>query len=102
MDINLYKAFLAVTDTGSFTRAAQEVGRTQSAVSLQIRRLEDALGRPLFDRAAGSVELTEYGKSLLGFARNIVDTHSEALAAFSRGSFQGLVVLGIPDGYVKR
>jgi DNA-binding transcriptional LysR family regulator len=102
MDIDLYKSFLAIYDTGSFTRAAREVGRTQSAISQQIRRLEETLGRPLFTRAAGNVELTEYGKSLLGFARDIVETHTEALAAFSRGSFQGLVVLGIPDGYVKR
>ncbi|MEQ1955739.1 LysR family transcriptional regulator [Mesorhizobium yinganensis] len=102
MDIDLYKSFLAIYDTGSFTRAAREVGRTQSAISQQIRRLEETLGRPLFTRTAGNVELTEYGKSLLGFARDIVETHAEALAAFSRGSFQGLVVLGIPDGYVKR
>ena len=98
MDIDLYKSFLAIYDTGSFTRAAREVGRTQSAISQQIRRLEETLGRPLFTRAAGSVELTEYGKSLLGFARDIVETHAEALATLQPGSFQGLVVLGIPDG----
>lgn len=102
MDIDLYRSFVAINDTGSFTAAARHIGRTQSAVSQQIKRLEDALGRPLFDRGVGSVELTEYGKSLLGFARNIVDMHCEAMAAFSRGTFQGLIVLGIPDGYLQR
>jgi molybdate transport repressor ModE-like protein len=102
MDIDLYRTFLAINDTGSFTAAARHVGRTQSAVSQQVKRLEETLGQPLFDRSAGAVDLTEYGKSLLHFARSIADTHSEALAAFRRGSFQGLVVVGIPDGYLKR
>jgi DNA-binding transcriptional LysR family regulator len=102
MDIELYKTFLAINDTGAFTAAARQVGRTQSAVSQQIRRLEEALGQPLFERDSNGVELTEYGKSLLSYARSIVETHAEALAAFSRGSFQGLIVVGIPDGYLKR
>jgi DNA-binding transcriptional LysR family regulator len=102
MDIELYRTFLAIGDTGSFTAAARQVSKTQSAVSQQVKRLEDAMGRPLFARGAGAVDLTEYGKSLLGFARSIVDTHSEALAAFKRGAFQGLVVIGMPDGYMKR
>jgi DNA-binding transcriptional LysR family regulator len=102
MDIELYKTFLAIYDTGSFTAAARQVSRTQSAVSQQVKRLEDTLGQPLFERASGSVELTEYGKSLLGFARRIADTHSEALASFKRGTFQGHIVVGIPDGYLKR
>ena len=102
MDIELYRTFLAIHDTGSFTAAARQVSRTQSAVSQQVKRLEETLGQPLFERATGSVELTEYGKSLLGFARRISDTHSEALAAFRRGAFQGHIVVGIPDGYLKR
>jgi DNA-binding transcriptional LysR family regulator len=104
MDIELYKTFLSIYDTGSFTAAARQVNRTQSAVSQQVKRLEEALGQPLFERGSGSasIELTEYGKSLLGFARRIADTHSEALAAFKRGAFQGHIVIGIPDGYLKR
>ncbi|MFN0194344.1 MAG: LysR family transcriptional regulator [Aestuariivirga sp.] len=102
MDIDLYRTFLAISDTGSFTAAARQVGRTQSAVSQQVKKLEDTLGHPLFARGAGSVELTEYGKSLLTYARSIADTHSEALAAFKRGAYSGLIVVGIPDGYMKR
>jgi molybdate transport repressor ModE-like protein len=102
MDIELYRTFLAIGDTGSFTAAARQMALTQSAVSQQVKRLEQALGQPLFERAGGPVELTEYGKSLLPFARNIVDSQSEAFAAFKRGSYQGLIVIGIPDGYMKR
>lgn len=102
MDIDLYRTFLAVTDTGSFTEAARQVGRTQSAVSQQVKRLEAALGHPLFERLAGSVELTEYGKSLIGYARIIVDTHSEAVSAFRRTDFEGIVVVGVADAYVNR
>jgi DNA-binding transcriptional LysR family regulator len=102
MDIELYKTFLAISDTGSFTAAARQVGRTQSAVSQQVKRLEETLGHPLFERHSGAVELTEYGKSLSGLAREIVDTHSEVLATFKRASFEGLVVVGVADAYVNR
>lgn len=102
MDVELYRTFLAICDTRSFTGAAREVGRTQSAVSQQIKRLEVALGHPLFDRRSSSVNLTEYGKSLLRPARTIVSTHAEAVAQFRRTSFGGIVVVGIADAYVNR
>lgn len=102
MDINLYRTFLAVSDTRSFTVAAREVGRTQSAVSQQIKRLETSLGQLLFERGATAVNLTEYGKSLLRPARTIVATHAEAVAAFKRTSFGGIVVVGVADAYVNR
>jgi DNA-binding transcriptional LysR family regulator len=102
MDIELYRTFLAISDAGSFTAAARQVGRTQSAVSQQVKRLEETLGQPLFERLSGAVDLTEYGKSLLGFARTITDTHSEAMAAFRRTNYEGLVVIGVADAYVNR
>ncbi|KAB2877344.1 MAG: LysR family transcriptional regulator [Albidovulum sp.] len=102
MDVELYRTFLAVADSGGFTAAAQIVGRTQSAVSQQIRRLEEAFGQPLIDRAASPVTLTEYGKALLRPAREIVDTHDEAVAAFRRTTFEGIIVVGVADAYVNR
>ena len=102
MDIELYRTFLAISDSGSFTAAAKIVGRTQSAVSQQVKRLEDTLGQPLIDRAATPVTLTEYGKSLLRPAREIVDMHDEAMAMFRRTSFEGIVVVGVADAYVNR
>lgn len=102
MDIELYKTFLAISETGSFTTAARQVGRTQSAVSQQVKRLEDILGQPLFERAAGGADLTSYGKSLLGLAQVIVSTHSEVLSTFKRTNFQGIVVIGVADAHVNR
>jgi DNA-binding transcriptional LysR family regulator len=102
MDIELYRTFLVISDTGSFTAAAQQVGRTQSAVSQQVRRLEEALGQPLFERQAGAVDLTEFGKSLLGSARAIVETHTDVISTFKRTSFAGRVVVGVADAYVNR
>jgi DNA-binding transcriptional LysR family regulator len=102
MDIELYRTFLAISDTRSFTAAAREVGRTQSAVSQQVKRLETSLGHLLFERGPATVNLTEYGKSLLRPARTIVATHAEALAAFKRTSFGGIVVVGVADAYVNR
>jgi molybdate transport repressor ModE-like protein len=102
MDIELYRTFLAISDTGSFTAAARQVGRTQSAVSQQVRRLEETLGQPLFARAGGSVDLTEYGKSLLESARTIVETHNEVVTTYKRTAFEGIIVVGVADAYVNR
>jgi DNA-binding transcriptional LysR family regulator len=102
MDIDLYRTFLAIAATGSFTAAAGQVGRTQSAVSQQMKRFEELLGQPLFERGSTSVSLTEYGKSLLRPARTIVDTHAEAMESFRRTAFRGVIVVGIADAYVNR
>jgi len=102
MDIELYRTLLAICDTGSFTSAARRMGRTQSAVSQQLRKLEATLGQPLFERQVGSVDVTEYGKSLLESARCIIDPHSEVLASFKRTAFEGTIVIGIADAYVNR
>lgn len=102
MDIDLLKTFLAICDARSFTAAARQVGRTQSAVSLQMRRLEDSLGRPLFRRSGAGVTLTEHGELLVGHARDIVGRTAEAMAAFGRGEVEGVVVLGLPEDYAPR
>ena len=102
MDIDLLKSFIAICETGSFTAAARQVGRTQSAISLQVRRLETTLGRPLLVRSSGNVGLTEHGEMFLGYAREIVASYDAALAAFDRGSVEGVVVLGLPEDYAPR
>lgn len=102
MDIDLLKSFIAICETGSFTQAARQVGRTQSAVSLQVRRLEDLLGRPLLLRSSASVELTEHGELFLGYAKDIMASYEGALAAFNRGSVAGVVVLGLSEDYAPR
>ena len=66
------KTFVAIDDTGSFTRAAEIVFKTQSAVSMQLKRLEELAGRPLFGRDGRHAKLTEDGERLLDYARRIV------------------------------
>lgn len=96
---DLLQTFVAIVDSGSFTDAARRVHRTQSAVSMQIKRLEDLLGRPLLVRDGRSVTLTHDGEVLLGHARRILKAHQEALAVFTQSDLHGTVTLGTPDEY---
>ena len=98
-DSDLLRSFLAVADTGSVTAAADRLGRTQSAVSLQIKRLEDSLGQPLFDRLARGVALTPRGAQLLPYARRVVSLLDEAAIALREKPLTGPVRVGIPDEY---
>ena len=69
LDSDLMRGFLAVVDTGSVTRAADQLGRTQSAVSMQIRKLEESLGQSVFVREPRGVNLTERGKQLMSMCK---------------------------------
>ncbi|MCB9949179.1 MAG: LysR family transcriptional regulator [Rhodospirillaceae bacterium] len=95
----LLRSFLAITETGSFSEAAVQVGRTQSAVSMQMKRLEEVLGRPVFERNGRTVKLSRDGEVLVGHARRILRAHQEALSAFMESELAGGVVLGTPDQY---
>jgi len=99
LDSDLMRSFLAVADTGSVTHAAARLFRTQSAVSLQIKRLEENLGQPLFLRQARGVELTPRGEQLLPYARRVVETLDEAAIALREKPLVGPVRVGIPDEY---
>jgi DNA-binding transcriptional LysR family regulator len=103
IDHELLRTFVAIVDQGGFTRAAQTVNRTQSAVSMQIKRLEeDVIQRPLFLRQSKPLQLTSEGHTLLGYARRILDLHSEALNVLRESDMVGRVRLGVPDDYVMR
>src|SRR5947199_7321825 len=82
LDVDQLRTFLAIVETGSFTRAAEIVHKTQSAVSMQMKRLEERLERPIFARDGRASKLTEDGDRLLDYARRIVKLNVEALAAF--------------------
>ena len=99
LEPELLRSFVAIAETGSFTAAASRVHRTQSAVSMQIKRLEELLGRALFVREGRSVSLTRDGDTLLAHARRILRSHGEALAAFDRDALAGEVTIGAPDDY---
>jgi len=102
IDIDQLRTFIAIVETGSFTRAAEIVHKTQSAVSMQMKRLEERLGRPIFARDGRASKLTEDGERLLDYARRIVKLNVEALAAFSDAELSGRVRLGVPDDYADR
>ncbi len=102
MDTDLLRSFVAVVDTGSFTRAAKQIFRTQSAISMQIKRLEEQCGRVLFIRNGRSLELTEEGRSLLGYARQILTLHDEALSGLRQRRSYKPLRLGCPEDYSQR
>ena len=102
LDPDLLRTFVAIVDAGGFTQAAKQVHRTQSAVSMQVRRLEEILDRALFQRDGRGVQLSPDGEALLGYARRLLKLHDEALAALTRPDLSGLVRIGTPDDYVDR
>jgi len=99
LDPDLLKAFVAVAEHRSFTRAAATLNRTQSAVSVQIRRLEERLDTRLFQRARAGVALTAAGNELLVYARRLLDLNAEAIDALRRRKRDDVVRLGVMDDY---
>ncbi|WP_315745394.1 MULTISPECIES: LysR family transcriptional regulator [unclassified Bradyrhizobium] len=99
LDPDLLKAFVAVVDHRSFTRAANMLNRTQSAVSMQIRRLEDRLGVALFRRSKARVDLSPAGEHLLGYARQILALNDEAVAQLGESKITSVIRLGVMDDY---
>lgn len=99
LDLDLLRSFVSVVDAGGFTRAGERVHRTQSTVSQQIRRLEDALGRELVHRNGRQATPTEEGERLLSYARRILALAEEARDVVARPSGEGVVRLGIPEDF---
>ena len=89
IDVDQLRTFIVIAETGSFTKAADIVHKTQSAVSMQMKRLEERLDRPIFARDGRASKLTEDGERLLDYARRIVKLNMEALSAFSEAELAG-------------
>jgi len=102
IDADQLRTFIAIAETGSFTRAAQVVNKTQSAVSMQMKRLEERIEKAIFVRDGRASRLTDDGLRLLDYARRIVKLNIETLAAFSNDELTGRVRLGVPDDYADR
>jgi DNA-binding transcriptional LysR family regulator len=102
LDLDQVRTFVVICETGSFTKAADVVHKTQSAVSMQIRRLEERIGKPLFARDGRASKLTPDGERLLAYARRMVKLNDETLAAFDEAELSGRVRLGTPDDYADR
>lgn len=102
LQIDWLKCFVAVVDSGSLSHAAHEVFRSQSAVSMQLKKLETAVGRQLLVRGARHLALTADGQTLLGYARRMLDLQAEAQSAFHGRPLTGRVRLGVPDDYAAK
>jgi DNA-binding transcriptional LysR family regulator len=97
LDPDLLRSFLAVAQSLSFTQAAQRLGLRQPTVSQHVRKLEVAVGRPLFIRDTRSVTLTADGEALAGFARTILAAHEQAAGYFSGSGLRGRLRFGVSD-----
>lgn len=99
LDLTLLRSFVAVIECGSVQQAAARVGRSQSAVSMQMQRLEEEVGRPLFHREGRMLKPNSAGEELLLHARRLLRLSDEALASLSRPEASGLLRLGVPEDY---
>ena len=101
LDFDLLRTFIAVVDNGSFTRAAGQIFRSQSAISMQIKRLEQQLDHPLFTRNSKALLLTPDGKALIPYARRLLSLHDEAINNLKGNNNIKVIRIGCPDDYVR-
>ncbi len=99
LDSVALKSFINIAEMGSFSHAAETVGRTQSAVSLQIKKLEESLGCLLFERTSRSVKLTEQGEIFLGYAKRIIELQWEVHSRLKEPDIEGEIRLGTPEDF---
>ncbi len=102
LDNDILRTFVAIAETGNFSTAAEVVLRTPSAVSMQIKKLEEQLRTSLFLRDARSVVLTQHGEILLSYARRMLALSNEAVSRFVMPELSGIVRLGAPDDIAER
>jgi DNA-binding transcriptional LysR family regulator len=93
------RAFVAVAETGNFSRAAERLHLTQPTVSIQVRRLEEYIGRPLFERNAKFVRLTADGEAMLGYARELLEVIGRARRQFAQPPLEGSVRFGMVEEF---
>lgn len=100
LDLATLRSFVTVADTGGVTKAAGLLHLTQSAVSMQIKRLEETLGVTLFDRANRTVRTTAEGEQLLSYARRMLALNDEVWARLTANEFEGEITLGVPHDII--
>ncbi|MEX0307220.1 MAG: LysR family transcriptional regulator [Ruegeria sp.] len=100
LDITTLRSFVSVADHGGVTRAAGFLHLTQSAVSMQLKRLEELLGLELLDRSGRTIALTASGEQLLAYARRMIALNDEVIGRLTDQAFEGEVVLGVPHDVV--
>ncbi len=102
LDLDQLQSFCAIADCGSFTEAARRVNKTQSAVSMQIKRLEERLGHALLSRDGRGVSLTQHGEALYSRARKMLKINAEVMDLFNDEEMAGAIRFGVPDDYAVR
>jgi DNA-binding transcriptional LysR family regulator len=102
LDIDSLRTFITLADNKSFTLTAERVARTQSTVSAQIKKLEERLGFVVFERNRRSFAVTQRGEALLGYAREVLRLHDEAVQQVMHGAIGGTIRLGITDYFAPR
>ena len=99
LSMDLLRAFVSVAQLGSFTKAGELLGRSQPAVTLKIKRLEDLVGERLFIRTAKHLDLSESGESLYDYANQILSLNDLAISQFAKSAVAGKIRLGIPSEF---
>ncbi|MEL7115929.1 MAG: LysR family transcriptional regulator [Pseudomonadota bacterium] len=100
LDLTALRSFVTVAETGGVTRAAGFLNLTQSAVSMQLKRLEETLDQQLLDRSSRRVALTAAGEQLLGYAKRMIALNDEAWGRLTAEEFEGEIVLGVPHDII--
>ncbi|ASG19634.1 DNA-binding transcriptional LysR family regulator [Nitrospirillum viridazoti] len=101
LDMDVLRTFVTGFELGSFARAAERLGRSQSAISTQLRRLEDQIGRPLVQKSGRGLALTPAGESLLSYAKRLLDLNDEAVDGIRGAEVAGWVRLGLPQDFAE-
>jgi DNA-binding transcriptional LysR family regulator len=101
LDMDVLRTLVAAEELGGLNRAALRVGRSQSAVSQQIRKLEEQVGQPLFRKQGRGVALTEAGDLVLRYARRILELNDEAVAAVQGAAIEGAVRFGLANDFAE-
>lgn len=100
LDMTALRAFVTVAETGGITRAAGQLHLTQSAVSMQVKRLEVSIGQSLLERAGRGVALTAHGEQMLGYGRRILALNDEVWARMTNQAYEGEITLGVPSDII--
>lgn len=100
LDLTALRSFVTVSEAGGVTRAAGMLNLTQSAVSMQLKRLEESLGLSLLDRSARSIGLTPAGEQMLGYAKRMLDMNDEAFRRLTATEYAGELKLGVPHDII--
>ncbi len=99
LPIDYLRTFIALAETKGFTKTGIQLNRSQSAVSMQIKRLEEEIGKKLFERIGKTVKLTAEGNILIKYAMRIVKEHDDAVRALSKPDLEGFIRFGSPEHY---